>query len=129
MRINTKTTDRHHNGKPKLSFSKSYSSFQRIYNIIQHNLENEQLSVEFLAIKVHLSVSQLNRKVNEISNQPASKLIRDLKMQYASSLLKEKRHTVSEIAYRIGYANAAHFCRSFKRHFGCTPSDYHAQKW
>lgn len=31
---------------------------------------------------------------------------------------------LSEIAYRVGFSDQAHFSRSFKRHFGMTPSEY-----
>ncbi|MEM0991405.1 MAG: AraC family transcriptional regulator [Bacteroidota bacterium] len=107
-----------------------YDPFLRcIYEIVQQNLENEQLSVAFLARKVHLSVSQLNRKLDKLAKVSAGKLIRTLRMNYAVRLLQTNKYSVEEIAYRIGYANSAHFCRGFKQHFGCTPSNYHAQKW
>ena len=102
---------------------------QNIHKIIQQNLENVQLSVTFLAQKVHLSVSQLNRKLNKLANLSAGKLIRTCRINHAVLLLQEKRFSIGEIAYRIGYANSAHFCRSFKQYFGCTPSNYRARKW
>jgi AraC-like DNA-binding protein len=37
-----------------------------------------------------------------------------------------RRHNiaVAEIASRCGFSDHAHFTRSFKSHFGCTPSGF-----
>lgn len=101
---------------------------QEVKTIIQNNLGNEQFGVEEIATKMHLSISQLNRKLNKIIHQPAGQLIRDMRMKYAAQLLISNAASVGDIAYEVGYVNPSHFCRSFKRHFGCAPSAYFKNK-
>ena len=98
--------------------------FQKVKQLIHTNIGNEQFSVELLAKQLHLSVSQLNRKLNQIINKPAGQLIRDMRMNHATQLLLNNAASVGEIAYQVGYENPTHFSRGFKRKFGCAPSEY-----
>jgi AraC-like DNA-binding protein len=49
-----------------------------------------------------------------------------LRIEKAKELLAYKDQSVSEIAYRLGYASAAHFSRQFKKIVGVSPSVYKA---
>lgn len=48
------------------------------------------------------------------------------RMQEAARLLKEKRLTVSEIGYQLGFTNLSHFSRVFEQHIGLKPKKYSA---
>ncbi len=119
------------------SLSRRDSFTKNVKKIIHMNLSNEHFDVKTLAKKTHLSVSQLNRKLNTIIHLSAGKLIRKIRMEYAATLLTQDVASVSDIAYEVGYVNPAHFCRSFKQVFGCSPTKYMkktkkeplAQKW
>ena len=39
-------------------------------------------------------------------------------------MLNAKEHTVSEIAYEVGFSSLSHFFRTFQTHFQCTPKQY-----
>jgi len=47
-----------------------------------------------------------------------------LRMNKAKALLQDRHHTVAEVAYAVGYADAKYFTRVFKKHAGSTPSAY-----
>lgn len=47
-----------------------------------------------------------------------------LRMVEAARLLKSQRHPVSDVAYRLGYADLAAFSNQFKKHHHCPPSDF-----
>lgn len=47
---------------------------------------------------------------------------------HAARLLAKNAASVSAIAMKVGYKNQAHFCRSFKKQFGCPPSEYSKNK-
>ncbi len=97
---------------------------RQVRGLILTNFNNEQFDVADLARKVHLSVSQLNRKLNVLINKPAGQLIWTMRMDYASNLLLQDEYSIGQIGYLIGYRNQAHFCRSFKRRYKCTPSQF-----
>ena len=50
--------------------------------------------------------------------------IKNIRMQQASELLKEKKLTISEVAYAVGYNSLSHFSSSFKDTYGVTPTEY-----
>ncbi len=93
---------------------------------IETHFEDEQFSVESLAEHVNMSISQLNRKLNALIDQPPGKLISSLRLQRAADLLAKKAGSVSEICYKVGFNDNAYFSRVFKKQFGCSPSEYKA---
>lgn len=97
---------------------------QKILEIIEANYEDENFGVEILAEKVHMSGSQLNRKLNALVNQPPGQLIRSLRLQRAADLLKQNAGTVAEICYKVGFNDQAYFSRAFKKQFGYSPSEF-----
>ncbi len=47
--------------------------------------------------------------------------VQQLRVQKASQLLLEKKHTISEIAQEVGYTDSKHFTRIFRKHTGLSP--------
>ena len=97
---------------------------QRVIAAIEEHLGDEHFSVEDLATAANMSSSQLNRKLGALVDQPASQLIRSMRLQRAADLLKQNAGNVAEIAYQVGFSDHAHFARSFKKQFGCAPSEF-----
>jgi YesN/AraC family two-component response regulator len=96
----------------------------KVITTIEANFENQNFTPESLAEVVNMSVSQLNRKLNALIEQPAGQLMRSLRLQRAADLLKKKAGTVSEICYKLDFSDPAYFSRAFKKQFGCSPSDF-----
>jgi DNA-binding response OmpR family regulator/two-component sensor histidine kinase len=92
--------------------------------IIEANFEDRDFSVESLAAEINMSVSQLNRKLNALIDQPAGQLMRSLRLQRAAELLAKKAGTVAQICYQLGFNDQAYFSRAFKKQFGRSPSEY-----
>ena len=97
---------------------------QKAINFIESNFENEQFGIEQLAKFVGMSVSQLNRKLNALVDQPAGQLIRSLRLQRAADLLKQNIGNVAEVCYQVGFNDQAYFSRAFKKQFGVSPTEY-----
>ena len=97
---------------------------EKVIQTIESNFSDEQLSVEMLAENVNMSVTQLNRKLNALIDQPPGQMIRAFRLQRAADLLKQKAGTVSEISYKVGFTDNAYFSRAFKKQFACSPSEY-----
>ncbi len=96
----------------------------RIMKVINENLSNPDLSVEMLASNVGLSRVHVHRKLKELTNLSTREFIRNIRLQQAATLLKEKKLTVSEVAYATGYTNLSHFSTSFKEVYGVSPKEY-----
>ena len=109
---------------PDGMLSREQAFLQKAEQIIHANLGDSHFNVPAFADEVGLSVSQLNRRLNALIGQPAGALIRDVRLRFAAGLLASNAASVRVIAGRAGYKNQAHFCRSFKKQYGCPPSEY-----
>lgn len=106
------------------TFSTDQAFLGKTIKIIESNYGDEQFSVEMLAENLNMSVTQLNRKLNALIDQPPGQLIRSFRLQKAADLLEEKAGSVSEICYKVGFSDNAYFSRAFKKQFGVSPSEY-----
>lgn len=97
---------------------------EKIIKTVEDNFDNEYFSVKILSERTGMSVSQLNRKLNALINQPAGKLICSLRLQRAADLLKQNAGNVAEICFKVGFNDQAYFSRTFKKQFGISPSEY-----
>ncbi len=97
---------------------------QKTIQIVEKNFDDEQFGVEWLSSEVGMSISQLNRKLKALIDQPAGQLIRSLRLQRAADLIKQNSGTIAEICYQVGFNDQSYFSRAFKKQFGCSPSDY-----
>lgn len=91
---------------------------------VEEHMEDPDFSVETLAATVHISTSQLTRKLRALIDQTPGRLIRSFRLQRAADLLQAGAGNVATIAYRLGFSDQAHFSRSFKKQFGVPPSEY-----
>lgn len=96
----------------------------KIMKVINENIANPELSVEMLASNVGLSRVHVHRKLKELTNLSARDFIKNIRLQQAATLLREKKLTVSEVAYATGYTNLSHFSSSFKEVYGVSPKEY-----
>lgn len=96
---------------------------QTVLSVINENVSNTRFGVEELAESVHLSRSQLNRKLSAVIDQSPNTLIKNTRMKRAKILLEAKSGTISEIAFQVGFDNLAYFSKCFRETFGKAPSE------
>ncbi|HSG46983.1 MAG TPA: response regulator, partial [Longimicrobiales bacterium] len=97
---------------------------ERLVEVVEERLSDPEFSVPELASAVHLSTSQLTRKLKALVDQTPGSLIRGMRLHRAADLLRQHAGSVAEIAYRTGFADQAHFSRAFKAMYGRSPSKY-----
>lgn len=96
----------------------------KVMAVINENIGNSNLNVEFLAREVGYSRVQLHRKIKTLTGMAPSNFIRNIRLKQAANLLKENKVTISQVAYAVGFVNSTFFSVSFKKLYGCTPSDF-----
>ena len=97
---------------------------QKIIDLIEKNLGDENFSSETLAEQLFVSRSQLNRKLQAITGQGPGEFIRSYKLKRAAQMILENRLSITQIAYEVGFGSPAQFTRAFKKNFNCLPSDF-----
>ena len=97
---------------------------EKIMEVVNARLTEENFNVEALADAVGLSRVQLHRRVKELTGITVGEFIRNLRMQQAAKLLEKGDVTIAQVTYAIGMANPTHFTAAFKKYFGITPTEY-----
>lgn len=74
---------------------------------------------------MYLSPFYLSRLFkHETGDTPMNYLIR-VRMRRAGELLRTQKHTsIQDVARCVGYEDAYHFSKAFKKHYGMPPSKY-----
>lgn len=96
----------------------------KITSIIYDHIDNESLSLDYIAGELALSKMQLYRKIKELMGQTPTEYIRSIRLKHAEKLLKTTNKTVLEIMYLCGFNNKAYFYREFVKKYHDTPNEY-----
>lgn len=92
--------------------------------IISKNLSDPLFDSEKFAEKVFLSRSQLHRKIQAITGQSTGEFIRTARLKRAGEMILEKKFSLTQISYEVGFNSPSHFTKAFKQFFGCLPSEF-----
>ncbi|WP_445218642.1 helix-turn-helix transcriptional regulator [Bradyrhizobium sp. Pa8] len=79
-------------------------------------------SIDELARNAGLSRRSFNQKFQMAYGESAIDYLRARRLDAARDLLIHQRLSVTEAAFRVGYAHPANFATAFRRHFGYSPS-------
>ncbi|CAN5351864.1 hypothetical protein BH23BAC1_BH23BAC1_08820 [soil metagenome] len=93
-----------------------------LLDITENNLSDHTFGVDHLCRDMCVSQPQLYRKVTAITGRSPVSFIRDIRLNKALSLLKEKKYNISEIALEVGYNSPSYFSKCFHEKFGISPS-------
>lgn len=79
-----------------------------------------------VAEALETSARSLQRALAD-AGERCSDVVDRVRNEEAARLLAHGDLSVTEVGYVCGFADSAHFSRSFKRRFGCPPSTYRAR--
>ncbi len=84
----------------------------------------DRIRIDDMITAASMSESALNRAFKKSTGfAPAQYLIR-LRIRKACGLLRKTSYTITEIAFRTGFADSNYFSRQFKRVMGIPPKEY-----
>ncbi len=101
---------------------------QRIINLIEGHISEPAFNAESLSKEMGLSRMQLYRKIRGLTNQTVHEFIRSIRLKRAVQLLKDKRMTITEVAYEVGFNDLTYFARCFRKQYLKSPSEYLSKK-
>lgn len=91
---------------------------------INNHYQESELSVEQISDVIHISPSYFSRMFREVSDLSFPEYVNNLRLNYASELLKAKRLSVKDIAQKAGFSGTSYFSAQFKKKYGVSPSAY-----
>ncbi len=97
--------------------------YGRFLNLLDEEMGNPDLSVDWIASKMGLERSQFYRKIKALTNYSPVELIRRLRLKKARTLLTSTDKSISEIGYEVGFSSAAYFTKCYREAYGETPSE------
>ena len=101
-------------------------SFMNSISYIHENF-TEKITIEKLCEIAHLSRSTYIRKFKRICKMPPFNYIYKCKVEAAKNMLANTNFSISEIAFKTGFYDAAHLTKSFETELGISPSNYRKQ--
>ena len=100
---------------------------KKAISVVENNIHDPQFGVEKMAMEMGMSRTNMHRKIKSITGFPPSELIRSIRLRKAAKLILNKVDSVSQIALLVGFDDYSHFSKTFKKHFGVSPSSYEAR--
>ena len=109
--------------KSKIITDRDQQFITRFKDIVLTNFEDETFNREKAACLLGVSERQLNRKLSALNTGNFSKYLRDFRLNEALKLLNSGLQ-VSQIADKVGFANATYFSTCFKKTYGMTVKQF-----
>ena len=98
--------------------------FQKVYSIVEKNLNKREFDVNDFASEIGMSRTQLYRKIRALSGEPPKEFVRVIRLKKAAELLVTTDSNVSEIAYSVGFSSLSYFTTAFSDYFRMSPTKF-----
>ncbi|WP_312790382.1 ATP-binding protein [Sphingobacterium sp.] len=95
-----------------------------VTKVIEDNMDDSEFSVQRLSEVMDLAAKQIYRKIKQLTGSTPVEYIRNIRIKKAALLLQQKKFTVAEVMYMVGFSNASYFSKCFQSEFGVTPKAY-----
>ncbi len=92
--------------------------------IIEERISDPDLNVNALSDVSGINNKQLYRKIKQLTGVTPVDYIKTIRMKNAAMLLKQKKFTVAEVMYKVGYSNHSYFSKCFQAEYGKTPRQF-----
>lgn len=91
--------------------------------LITRNIGKNDFTGSTIAQVVHLSRSQLDRRMKQLTGKTATAYLLDRRMTYARELLLTTDMPIAEVAMACGFEDTSYFTRVFRGYYQSTPSE------
>jgi AraC family L-rhamnose operon regulatory protein RhaS len=89
-----------------------------------HTNYQNKITIEDLTQTFHINRTTLSEKFRASTGMSIKDYLIKLRIKLSAVMLRDTLLPISEIMTRVGFNEAHHFSRMFKRHMDCLPSDY-----
>lgn len=92
---------------------------------LMENLTDPAFSALKFSKKMNISRSTMFRKTKEATGLSPNELIIETRLKTAASILKEKKTSISCLAYDLGFSSPSYFTKIFRLRYKISPTAYH----
>lgn len=113
----------------QIELDDKYKDFiQKLMRVIEENIANKDLNIEFISDALGMSRSLLHEKIKLATGDSPGNLIRNARLNLAIRLLRKNQYNTAELAFKTGFSDPKYFSKCFKKEFGKSPKELLAQK-
>ncbi|WP_370722019.1 hybrid sensor histidine kinase/response regulator transcription factor [Fibrella aquatica] len=95
--------------------------------VLDKHLHEPEFNVGSLVSEIGMSRPVLFRKVKMLTGLSVIDLLRTTRLKKAEQLLKQRKASVSEVAFAVGFSDPKYFSRAFRSQYGMTPTEFSTQ--
>ena len=96
----------------------------KVKKYIDDNFTRQDLSLYTVAREFNFSESYFSIFFKEKAGENFLNYVEKQRLSFAINLINQKKHTIADIANKVGYTNKTTFYRAFKRNYGVSPHEY-----
>ena len=96
----------------------------KAFAVAQKNLSNTGFSSDMFAKEMFVSRSQLHRKLVSVTGQGPGEFLRTLRLKKSAILILERKLSITQIAFEVGFSSPSHFTKAFRQQFNCLPKEF-----
>ena len=104
--------------------SKDTIFLEKLYSLMQENLDNPEVDMNELAKKLYLNRTHFYQKVKALTDQTPFELLKDYRLKKAAEYLVHQNMSVKEVFIVTGFKSRSHFSKRFKEKYNLTPGKY-----
>jgi AraC family L-rhamnose operon regulatory protein RhaS len=104
-----------------------YNGFSKLAVDVIYYLQSsysQKITIEKLAEEFHTNRTTLLNDFKKYTGQSVNRYLNQLRLNMASTLLRDTELPVEEICERTGFNDISYFSKAFKKGLSCTPSEY-----
>ena len=111
------------------TFSNADEKFMiSLNNLINDNISNPALDVQFIADNLAMSRASLYNKMKDLMGLGIKDYINKIRLAEAAQLLSYSDLTIMEVSDKTGFSNQQYFSTVFKQTYGMAPSKYRQEQ-
>ncbi|MFM7021526.1 MAG: two-component regulator propeller domain-containing protein [Flavobacteriales bacterium] len=95
-----------------------------IIAFIEKNMSDTGLDSKMICEHMGISRTVLYSKFKSITGQGVQEFIKSVRLKKSLKLLFERRLTISETGYEVGFSSPSYFIRCFTQQYGMPPKEY-----
>lgn len=95
-----------------------------ITHLIEEHISESELNVNTLCEWAGVNNKQMYRKIKQLTGMTPVEYIKSIRMKKAAMLLEQRKFSVAEVMYMVGFSNHSYFSKCFQAAFGVTPKQY-----
>ncbi len=98
----------------------------QVRELLARGLQDGEVALDSVAKRLGMSERSLQRSLKD-ENTSLKQMVDELRQELATHYLRRPDLSISDVAYMLGFSEAAPFCRAFKRWTGRAPGEYRRQ--